>query len=70
MSEKDKQMPKRFFIQGTVDIHKRLQHLAVDLDDSAEKLAGKLLAEFIPLVEAEVRSGKRSASAKPKAERR
>lgn len=69
MAEKDKAVSKRFFIQGTVDLHKRLQHLAVDLDDSAEKLAGKLLAEYVPTVEAEVRAGKRTpprkSAAKP-----
>lgn len=40
-------MPKRFFIQGTVELQKRLQHLAIDLDTSAEKLAGRLLDEAV-----------------------
>lgn len=42
---------KRFFVQGTNDLHKRLQHLAIDRETSAEKLAGLLLAAAIELAE-------------------
>jgi hypothetical protein len=44
-------MPKRFFVQGTETLHKRLQHLAIDRDSSAEKLAGVLLAAAVELAE-------------------
>lgn len=54
----------RFLVQGTEDVHKRLQHLAIDLDTSAEKLAGRLLAEAVERAEAELRAGKR----KPKSD--
>lgn len=47
-------MAKRFFIQGTVALHKALQHLAIDLDTSAEKLAGELLADAVSRKQAEV----------------
>lgn len=64
MSEKEKAVSKRFFIQGTVDLHKRLQHLAIDLDSSAEKLAGQLLAEIVAQKEAEL--AKQPAPRKPR----
>jgi predicted transcriptional regulator len=53
MSKAEGSKVKRFFIQGTEDLHRRLQHLAIDLDTSAEKLAGKLLAEAVQRAEAE-----------------
>lgn len=55
---------KRFFVQAPEDIQVRLQHLALDLKTSAEKLAGEMLAEFVAHVEAEVKSGKRKPKEK------
>jgi predicted transcriptional regulator len=57
--EKGQSVSKRFFIKGTVDLHKKLQHLAIDLNTSAERLAGELLAEAVERAKAEVESGKR-----------
>lgn len=61
--EGKKPVPKRFFIQSTDDIHKRLQHLAIDHGTSAEKLGGQFIAEAVARAEAEL--PKRPA--KPKA---
>lgn len=55
---------ERFFIRASADTKRRLAHLAIDLDVGAEKLAGILLAEYVPTVEAEVRSGKRKQAGK------
>jgi hypothetical protein len=52
---------ERFFIRATADTKRRLAHLAIDLDTGTEKLAGILLAEYLPTVEAEVKAGKRKA---------
>lgn len=54
MSEaKGRTKMKRFFVQAPEDAHKRLQHLAIDRDTSAEKLAGMLLLDAIARAEAE-----------------
>lgn len=50
---------ERFFVRATPDVKRRLAHLAIDLDESIEKLAGKLLAEYVPTVEADVKAGRR-----------
>jgi len=52
--EQGRQTVKRFFVQGTVDLHRQLQHLAIDLDTSAEKLAGQLLQEAVDRKRAEI----------------
>lgn len=62
-SEGDKTVAKRFFVQGTEDLHKRLQHLAIDFGTSAEKLAGRLLEEAV------ARAERDAAPDKPKARR-
>jgi hypothetical protein len=38
---------KRFWIRGTDATRKALAHLAIDLDTSAEKLAGYILADAV-----------------------
>lgn len=60
MSEsKGGNVPKRFFVQGTVELHKLLQHLAIDVGTSAEKLAGELLKEAAARKQEELRQKKR-----------
>lgn len=56
--EKGRQNVKRFFIQSTADIHKRLQHLAIDRETSAEKLAGEMVAEAVARAEADAKKTK------------
>jgi len=51
---------KRFFIQGTNALHKELQHLAIDLETSAEKLAGELLVEAVARKKAELADKQKS----------
>jgi hypothetical protein len=41
---------KRFWIRGSEETRKALAHLAIDVDTSAEKLAGILLADAIARV--------------------
>lgn len=52
---------KRFFVQGTPDLHKQLQHLAIDLNTSAEKLAGILLSQAVERASADVKAGRLKA---------
>jgi predicted transcriptional regulator len=49
MSKEQGKQPvsKRFFVQSTDVVQRALQHLAIDLETSAEKLAGFALAEFV-----------------------
>jgi hypothetical protein len=50
---------KRIWIRVLPDTHKALLHLAIDLDEGVERLAGELLAEAIERARADVVSGKR-----------
>lgn len=43
----DEPVLKRFWIRGTDETRKALAHLAIDLDTSAEKLAGFILADVV-----------------------
>jgi len=54
---------KRIWVRVAPETHKALLHLAIDLDEGVERLAGQLLAESIERARSEVTSGKR----KPKA---
>lgn len=50
---------KRIWIRVKPETHKALLHLAIDLDEGVERLAGELLVEAIERAQAEVASGKR-----------
>lgn len=51
-------MTERFFIRSTPEVRKALLHLAIDLEASVEKLAGRLLAQAIERAESDVKAGK------------
>lgn len=44
-----------------LDIHRSLLHLAIDLDETVEKLAGRLLADAVARARAELEAKKRPA---------
>lgn len=45
---------KRIWVRVLPDTHKALLHLAIDLDEGVERLAGRLLAEAIDRTRADL----------------
>jgi predicted transcriptional regulator len=53
--------PERFFVQASPEVRKALQHLAIDMDMSAEKLGGMLLRDAVSRKQAELDAQKKPA---------
>lgn len=59
-------MTERYFIRSTEQTRKALQHLAIDLNETLEKLAGKLLGESVERAVADFKAGKLKPLPRPK----
>lgn len=60
MSEKKGSTVKRFFVKGTDELFRKLQHLAIDLGArGVEELGGQLLDEAVARKLAEIESSKK-----------
>jgi hypothetical protein len=63
--ERDNVERKRIWVRVPPATHKALLHLAIDLDEAVERLAGDLLGEAIERARGEYDAGKRKP--RPKA---
>jgi hypothetical protein len=60
-------MTERYFIRSTEQTRKALSHLAIDLNETVERLGGELMEMAVAIARAEFVSGKRKAKPKKKA---